>query len=258
MSLKELAPTYFTRLNKVFKEVGRPKRLLNAGCGDGVYDSYLKNMANEIASFDLNKGDIGIAKLLNPEKNLLYCVGTIERAPFKSNAFDCLICVEILEHLEDDEMAIRELCRVLAEGGKLIVTVPSKNFPIFYDPVNFFLNKFGKKVKIGTWGWGHERLYTVETLKDKVGLKFVKVEYLSGAIVGLTENSYLNSFLQRFTKNDPLNRAGVSSQLDRVSRSVKYKAPSFLLKIRDLIILLDDLFLSKSRKSIGIMAVFEK
>lgn len=258
MSLKELAPTYFTRLNKVIKEVGSPNRLLDAGCGDGVYDFYLKSMANEIASFDLNTGDIGIAKRLNPEENLLYCAGVIESVPFKSNAFDCLICVEILEHLEDDEAAIRELCRVLSEGGKLIVTVPSKNFPIIYDPVNFFLNKFGKKMKIGAWGWGHERLYTVEALKKKVGLRLVKAEYLSGAIVGLTENSYLNSFLQRFTKNDPLNREGVSRQFDRVARSVNYRAPSFLLAIRDLIILLDDLFFSKSRKSVGIMAVFEK
>ena len=43
MSLKELAPSYYTRLREVLREVGKADYLLNAGCGDGVYDHYLKN-----------------------------------------------------------------------------------------------------------------------------------------------------------------------------------------------------------------------
>jgi len=154
MSLKELAPTYFTRLHTVIGEVGRQKRILNAGCGDGVYDLYLKDQTWEIVSIDINRGDIQIARDLNPEKNILYCVADIRTMPFASGVFDCVICTEVIEHLPDDMGAIREMCRCLKRGGKLVVTAPSKDFPLFYDPVNYVLNKLGKKLHIGLGGGG--------------------------------------------------------------------------------------------------------
>ena len=258
MSLKELAPTYFTRLSKVVREVGKKTRVLNAGCGDGIYDFYLKNKVKEMASIDLNKGDIEIARKLNPERYLMYCIGDIETMPFKSDTFDCVICTDVIEHLTNDMEAISEICRLLKKGGKLIVTTPSKDFPIFYDPLNYILNRFGKKIPIGIWGWGHERLYSIRELESKINLKLTKAGYLSKSLVGLLENSYINSIFQKFTKNDPQNQQQVTNHISRTAKTVKYDAPTILLKIRDIIILLDDLLCSKSRKSIGIMAVFEK
>jgi len=44
--------------------------------------------------------------------------------PFKSGAFRFVLCSEVLEHLEDDEAAVREISRVLSDGGRAVITVP--------------------------------------------------------------------------------------------------------------------------------------
>ena len=258
MSLKELAPTYYSRLRTVLDETGRQKRILNAGCGDGVYDYYLKNQIWEIVSIDINKADIQIAGDLNPEKGLLYCEADIGAMPFAPNVFDCVICTDVIEHLQDDVRAIREMCRCLKKGGKLIITVPSRNFPLFYDPINYALNKFGKKLRIGIWGWGHERLYTIREVEKRTNLKLMKTEYLSKSLVGLLENSYLSSLLQRFTKNDPGNQGRIGKHVNRTKKTVNYEIPGFFSVIRDVIIGLDRVLCRRSVKSVGIMVIFRK
>lgn len=51
-------------------------------------------------------------------------VASIEDLPFEPGSFDCILCSEVLEHVPDDGKAARELRRVLADGGVLIITVP--------------------------------------------------------------------------------------------------------------------------------------
>jgi len=50
--------------------------------------------------------------------------GTIYDLPFATGAFDCVILSEVLEHLDEDERALREVTRVLRPGGVLAVSVP--------------------------------------------------------------------------------------------------------------------------------------
>jgi len=258
MSLKELAPTYYTRLKEVTQEVNNCHNLFNAGCGDGFLDIFLKKKVASLSSLDLNEGDLKIARLINPEKNVHYYSGLLENLPFSSETFDVVVCMEVLEHLKNDQKAIDELIRVLKKGGKLIITVPSRNFPFLYDPINYILNKFRLKLNIGIWGWGHERLYTFNILKNKVGLKMIKRKRLSYSIAGLCENSYISNFLQRFTKNDPKNKGQIRVDFNKIKNSVFYTPPFILTRIRDAIIYLDKMILFNSKKSVGLMVIFEK
>jgi len=50
--------------------------------------------------------------------------GSVYDLPFASSAFDCVIISEVLEHLDEDERALREVSRVLRPGGVLAVSVP--------------------------------------------------------------------------------------------------------------------------------------
>jgi len=47
--------------------------------------------------------------------------------PFEDNSFDFIICNHVLEHIPDDLAAMREICRVLKNGGKSILQVPISN-----------------------------------------------------------------------------------------------------------------------------------
>ena len=44
---------------------------------------------------------------------------------FESDAFDLVVCLDVLEHIADDLAALRELRRVSAADGRLLVTVPA-------------------------------------------------------------------------------------------------------------------------------------
>ena len=50
--------------------------------------------------------------------------GDLCNLPFSNKIFDKAICLDVLEHILDDDRAIRELNRVLKEKGELILTVP--------------------------------------------------------------------------------------------------------------------------------------
>jgi len=51
--------------------------------------------------------------------------GDALKLPFSNETFDRIICSEVLEHIPDDEIAIKELARVLRPGGSIAVTVPA-------------------------------------------------------------------------------------------------------------------------------------
>jgi SAM-dependent methyltransferase len=54
--------------------------------------------------------------------------------PFADNSFDLVICNHVLEHIQDDRAAMRELLRVLSPGGQAILQVPfAKHEPKTYE-----------------------------------------------------------------------------------------------------------------------------
>ncbi len=54
-----------------------------------------------------------------------FCVVALATAlPFKVGAFRYVLCSEVREHLQDDDVAVRELSRVLASDGKAVMSVP--------------------------------------------------------------------------------------------------------------------------------------
>ncbi|MEG3066539.1 methyltransferase domain-containing protein [Acetomicrobium sp.] len=56
------------------------------------------------------------------------------RYAVSSNQFDCIICYHVLEHIPDDQMAMKEIFRVLKPGGWAILQVPILRDKTFEDP----------------------------------------------------------------------------------------------------------------------------
>ncbi|MBI3910246.1 MAG: class I SAM-dependent methyltransferase, partial [Armatimonadetes bacterium] len=52
-------------------------------------------------------------------------LGSAERLPFASDTFHAVTALDVLEHLEDDRAAVREIARVLVLGGVVVATVPA-------------------------------------------------------------------------------------------------------------------------------------
>jgi SAM-dependent methyltransferase len=96
-------------------------RILDAGCGSG------RNMV-ELARRGAVTGVEPAAQSLAVAR--ARAVGTVlpgsltEPLPFPDATFDLAVALDVLEHVEDDEAALRQLARVLVPGGRLLVTVP--------------------------------------------------------------------------------------------------------------------------------------
>lgn len=61
--------------------------------------------------------------------------GDLLALPLKSESVDAVLCIHVLEHVDDDRGAIAEIFRVLKPGGTAIVSVPIRlDQPTFEDP----------------------------------------------------------------------------------------------------------------------------
>jgi len=110
----------------VFQEVppNDPLRLLDVGCNVGAWLSDVRNRrpTSQLAGVELNAPAIMAAARSLP--NVVLARSVAERLPFPDDAFDCVTCLEVLEHLPaaNWKLAIEEMRRVLKPGGAVAAT----------------------------------------------------------------------------------------------------------------------------------------
>jgi SAM-dependent methyltransferase len=104
-------------------------RVLNAGCGEGLYAPFLERFPDvrAIVNVDLARPSVARNHTDRRHRDLQ---ASLTRLPFASGSFDAVLCSEVLEHIPDDEAAVAELSRVLARGGLLLVSVPTPPAPL--------------------------------------------------------------------------------------------------------------------------------
>ncbi len=162
------------------------ERILDVGCGDGYYLYLLSSLGLRLKLYgvDFDKQALATASYnLAGKKITLKTASLMDRLPFEDNYFDKIVMSEVAEHLPDDKKGLKEVFRVLKKGGVLALTVPHHNYPLFWDPLNWVLERtFNTHVKSGFWAgiWNqHIRLYyreeIVKVLK-KSGFEIVKSE----------------------------------------------------------------------------------
>ncbi len=95
-----------------------------------------RRQAARLAGVELNDKALSVAARNRPEAILSRAVA--ERLPFPDDTFDCVTCLEVLEHLPEKNWtsAIQEMRRVLKPGGVLIVTVPHAGLFAWMDSNN--------------------------------------------------------------------------------------------------------------------------
>ncbi len=93
--------------------------------------------------------------------------------PFKSGAFSHTISSEVLEHLKDDQKAIKELARVTQPSGKFVITFPHKKSYFAND--DYFVNHF--------------RRYELSEMKDRLkeaGFRPINIHKVLGPLEKIT------------------------------------------------------------------------
>lgn len=112
-------------MDRIIRKVGAPLRglrILDLGCGTG-HISLMMEPHNHVVSFDpaLQGVRTTRARRRTPGGSV---VGGGEHLPFRDGSFDCVLLIDVLEHIPDHEAVAREACRVLRPGGWVLCMVP--------------------------------------------------------------------------------------------------------------------------------------
>jgi 2-polyprenyl-3-methyl-5-hydroxy-6-metoxy-1,4-benzoquinol methylase len=114
------------------QRLGGPRqRALEVGFGSGIYLPHLAALYSEVVAIDLERAFIDHgASIARELPNLRVIADDITASKLDSNAFDLILCSEVIEHIPDWTRALAEMHRVLKPGGTLILSTPQPYSPL--------------------------------------------------------------------------------------------------------------------------------
>lgn len=117
-------------------------KILNIGCSTGRSSEYLSQFGN-VSSIEYDKFCCEFAT----EKTGLEIIhGSITELPFEDNIFDLVCAFDVIEHVENDILAVSEMKRVARKNGLLFVTVPAfMSLWSHHDVINHHYRRYKSK-----------------------------------------------------------------------------------------------------------------
>jgi len=147
------------------------KVILDVPCGMGILSEKLKWIGFDVIALDLEE------KKYVPEDNKVVVADLNEGVPFKDASFDMVVSIEGIEHLKDTEKTIKEIYRVLKNGGYLILSTP--NVINLRSRCKFLIRGelfWFDEVAIERFGHISPQLpFILEHLLSKIGFRILKV-----------------------------------------------------------------------------------
>lgn len=137
MSDEDLASRYNKDMNINFFDIRvkiiknlikkyKPRKVLDIGCGTGVFLDYFHNDFKSAVGIDSSGDMIKFAKKNHSGRNIKYMLGNDCPLPFSDNSFDLVLSMGILEYVKDQQKHIDEAIRVLKKNGILFLATPTK------------------------------------------------------------------------------------------------------------------------------------
>jgi SAM-dependent methyltransferase len=119
-----LVPAIFEPFARALVALAAPtagERVLDAACGTGVVARYAAPRAGHVVGADVNAGMLAVAGRIAPQ--LEWVQADLAALPFADASFDVVLCQQGLQFVPDRAAALAELRRVLAPGGRILVSV---------------------------------------------------------------------------------------------------------------------------------------
>ena len=144
------------RIRLVEKEINKKKvnNSLDAGCGGGLFLPTLSEHSKNVLGVDISKVTLNFAKRRNKHlglKNVKLKKLPLDKIRTLKKKFDLIICIEVLEHCQNDDKIIKIFSNSLLKKGTLILSIPNSSY-LKISPSNFFeeknlghINNYNKK-----------------------------------------------------------------------------------------------------------------
>lgn len=108
----------------------RSFNILDIGCSSGVITNHIAKYSGMIVGLDVDKKAIEKAQKTYRRKNLSFKVASGTFLSYKSRSFDIVICNQVYSYASNPKKMMREIYRVLKNGGLCLFTGDNLLYPI--------------------------------------------------------------------------------------------------------------------------------
>lgn len=200
--LQSYGPRFISRSRLIRRLVHAvsPARTLDIGCGSGLITKVLAQASAEVVAVDVSEEAIAVSRdALGAADNVRLAVADVFRSGEglgdRGGTFDLVVMSEVLEHIRDDENALRTVRQLLGHRGWLLLTVPG-------DPRLW--NAEDERA-------GHFRRYTREELRRKLrknGFRIVRIVNWGFPVTRWLYGREVSLLMRRSSNGSPGRSAG--------------------------------------------------
>ncbi len=124
------------------------KLVLDCGCGTGQYVNALLDAGADAWGVEFEETKVAEFRANNPHETRRVMVGDVQALAFEDAHFDIVLANEVLEHVPDDALGLRQMYRVLKPGGRLFIFSPNRLYP--FETHGVYARKTDRLVPIHT------------------------------------------------------------------------------------------------------------
>jgi len=171
-------------------------RTFDAGCGNGVFSIYARLAGNEVVAASFSTAEQEAARR---RANVVGASGiefrTLDLRDLEDHrsalgVFDQIICLETIEHVNDDEGLVRSLVAMLQPGGRLLLSTPfADHHPLYSEERHPSPVEDGSHVR---YGYSQQRL---REITQDAGLEIDNEAFISGIV-----SQKLTDLMRRLTR----------------------------------------------------------
>lgn len=172
--------------------------LLEIGCGEGRGIAHLLPAVSSYAAID--KIEAAVERLRQQYPSGKFVSGHLPPLPYADQSFDAVVTFQVIEHIQDDVLFLREINRVLRPGGVALITTPNRPLSLSRNP------------------W-HIREYTADELTQLAKRFFTHVN-----MRGITGNEKVMAYHER-------NRQSVQKLMRWDVLDLQHRLPAWVLRI---------------------------
>lgn len=150
---------HYRRFKEVLKIANSGvERMCDIGCHSGLFTERIIKVIRPKEVYGLDISPNAIEKAQKRISIGHFVVGDAHKLPFKSDFFDLVCCLEMLEHVDYPQQVLKEIHRILKKGGEVILLVPTNSF--LFEVIWFLWN-----LRHPVWKHVHVQKFTGRTLE---------------------------------------------------------------------------------------------
>lgn len=175
-----LHPKHIIYLEELWykKDISKNDTVLDLGCGNGQHSIKIAHLCKKIIAVDQDENQLKLAQQIVKDKritNINFMKMDLEKElSFRDKSFNKVLCLDVLEHLNNDYQLLKEIKRILKPKGLVFLTVPNKTTSWKKLQKNAGLNYFSDP--------DHKKEYSLGQIKKEINNLGLRIIYLKPVV----------------------------------------------------------------------------